>query len=247
MLAEQGEINATLAEHRAKRAELLREDGELDLDAIRAMQTADETLRLRLEQLAIRLPDVERELAQERREEWECAWQTHVPILAQAEAELMEAIQTFFAALEHANAVFVRAQGFGERLREFVRPPPPIIFNEWALREYLKTVERRQQPAVALALVELTVDDAALFAPAAERFVPRRVPYRLVEEISPIAPMRKVRLLHTVRASNLAIGHAKLRAGEEMMFPARAAFVLTYSGVGVYTDVETAETATAAA
>ena len=245
LLAEQSTIHATLAEHREKRAQLLREDG--TLGAIRALATEDDALKLRLEQLALRFADVERELAQERRDEFERAWLSHLPVLAQAEAELTEAIRAFFAAMERANAVYFRAQGFGERLREFVRPPPPVIFNEWALREFVKAVERRQQPTASSApMLEMLVEEP-LHIPPDQRFVPRRVPYQLVEQISPIAPMRRVRLLHTVRASNLAIGHARLRAGEEMAFPARAAFMLTFSGVGEYTDVETAETAIAAA
>jgi hypothetical protein len=241
LLSEQSEIRETLDLHREKRAVLLREDDEFD--AIRALASEDAELRLRLEQIALRLPDIERELEQERREEFEAAWQSHRPGLAEAEAELTEATRTFLAALERANTVYGRAQHFGERLREFVRPPPTGIFNEWSLREYLKAVALRQPPAVAMALVELTVDDAALFAPA-ERFAPRRVPYQLVEQVSPIAPMRRVRMLHTIRASNLNIGHARLKAGEEMELPARAAFVLTYSGCGEYTDA--AETTAAA-
>lgn len=244
LVSEQAQINAMLEGHREKRAELLREDDEFD--AIRELAREDEALRLRFEQISLRLPGIEQELEQERREEFEAAWQARRPILAATEAELTEATQAFLAALERANTVYGRAGHFGERLREFVRPPPMLIFNEWSLREYLKAVALRQQPAVAMALVELTVDDAQLFAPT-ERFTPRRVPYQLVEQVSPIAPMRRVRMLHTIRASNLNIGHARLRAGEEMDFPARAAFVLTYSGCGVYTDVETAETTATAA
>lgn len=247
LLAEQNEIHATLAEHREQRAELLKQDD--SLGAIRALGTEDAELKLRLEQLGARVPDLERELAEERRAQFEAAWQSHRPGLATAQADLTEAIQNFFAVMERANALHARAaQGFGSRVAdEFVRPPPTVIYNDWALREYLKAIERRQRPAAAAQLMVEMAFDAPFFVPAAERFVPKRVPYQLVEEISPIAPMRRVRLLHTVRASNLNIGHARLRAGEEMEFPARAAFALTYSGVGVYTDIETAETATAAA
>jgi len=52
------------------------------------------------------------------------------------------------------------------------------------------------------------------------------------------------RILHTVRTANLNIGHARLRQGEEMPVPARAAFVLTYAGVAEYLDEPaTADTA----
>jgi hypothetical protein len=161
--------------------------------------------------------------------------------------ELAEAIRTFYTALRRAHERHTAARVFGDRVTtEFVRPPPTEPINNYSLHVYLQAIEQRQQRIPPAPMLEMLVE-MPLHIPPAERFVPRRVPYQLVEEISPIAPMRRVRLLHTVRASNLNIGHARLRAGEEMAFPARAAFVLTFSGVGVYTDVETAETATAAA
>ena len=167
---------------------------------------------------------------------------------AQAEQRLAAAIAEIYSALTAVQDAHARAyrRGFADRLGEFLKPPPSSPISDFALREYLKFAELRRQPTAAPApMVEVAVE-APFFTPPAERFVPKRVPHQLVEEISPIAPMRRVRLLHTVRASNLAIGHARLRAGEEMAFPAKAAFVLTYSGVGVYTDGETAEATTAA-
>lgn len=78
------------------------------------------------------MPDIERELEQERREQFEAAWQTHRPVLAAAEADLVEAIGVFFAALERTNTAHTRARNFGDRLREFTTPPPPApVYNDW--------------------------------------------------------------------------------------------------------------------
>lgn len=238
VLAERSEIHTTLAEHRGKRNDLLSEDGTAALDAIRELAIESDRLKLRLEQIALRIPDIERELDQERREAFEAAWRNARPSLAAAEDELTEAIRTFFAAMAHANAVYGRAAGFGDRLREFVRPPPTIIFNEWALREYLKAIDRRQgiEPAPS-EMVEFTVPDRAPWQP---RFTPRKVPRHLIEQVSG-ATSRKVRVLHDVNVTNLNFGHRKLFAGDEMMVPGPASFALVYSGVAVYVDTETAE------
>lgn len=248
LVSEHAQINATLEEHREKRTELLREEDQLDLDAIRALASEDEALKLRLEQIALRLPGIEQELAQERREEWEAAWQSHRPVLAVTEAELSEATRAFLAALERSNKVYARAESFGERLREFVRPPPTVVFNEWALRQYLQAIEaRRNQPvATPVPMLEMMVE-APLFMPAAERFVPKRVPVAEIEAIGVMAPSRKVRILHgPCRTTNLNVGISRMGVGEEHVLPAKAAFMLTYSGIAAYADVETAEAATAA-
>ena len=245
LLIEQSEINATLDQHRAKRAELLHEDGELDLDAIRALQTEDEALRLRLEQLALRIPDIERELALERREEFERVWQTqHWPALAEAEADLTEAIVAFFVALERANAAHTRARNFGDRLLEFATPPPPApVYNDWSLRQYLAVAERRQLqlPGAAPGSTLELVVEAPLHIPPDQRFAPRRVSVAQIESISAIAEPQRIRILHgPVRTSNLQVGIARMFVGEVHVLPARAAYALVNSGCAEYAVDETA-------
>jgi hypothetical protein len=246
LLAEQAEIEATLAQHRKERTRLLREDGALG--AIRAMQTEDDALKLRLEQIAVRLPDIYRVLELERVAAWEAAWATHVPVLAAAEADLVRAITAFFAAHEHAQKVYSRARGFGARLTEqFVTPPPPApVYNDWSLRQYLAVVERRQQGIVGSGpLLALDLVDPPLNIPPERRFVPRRVPIAQIEAISPIAETQRVRILHgPVRTSNLQIGIARMFAGEVHTVSARAAFALVNSGIAQY-DVDEAATAAA--
>jgi hypothetical protein len=73
--------------------------------------------------------------------------------------------------------------------------------------------------------------------PAWRRFVPKRVSPDAVEAISPIAPPRRVHILHgPVRASNLAIGYARLFPGETPIVSARAAYALVASGIAEYID-----------
>ena len=248
LLAEQADIAATLEQHQQRRQELLQGDG--DLQPILDLQAEDDRLKLRIEQIGTLLPDIEREIEQQRRANWEAAWQTHRPALAAAEAGLVQAIENFFAMLERANGLHARARGFGERLREFVAPPPPIIYNDWALREFVKAVARgqRQPAAGSQPMLELTVE-APLDIPAAERFKPRRVSVAEIEMISAIAEPRRVRIQHgPVRTANLNIGISRMFVGEEHIVPARAAHTLVASGVATYADeAETVETATAAA
>lgn len=247
LLAERAELEASIAGHRAERERLLHQAEVPSLGAITALATQTEAVRLQIEWLDRQLPALQDAIAEERRAQWEQAWQTHVPWLVEAQDRLAAAIAEFHLALHHAHEVHSRARGFGDRVSNtFVRPFPEEGYNRYATIQYLRTVELRQgiaPPPPPSMVVEL---DVAAGISAAPKFKPRRVPYDLVEQISPIAPMRRVRLLHTVRADNLNIGHLRLREGEEMMFPARAAFALTYAGVGVYTDEETADAATAA-
>jgi hypothetical protein len=130
LLTEQAAIHATLAEHREKRAELLREDG--SLGAVRALATDDDALKLRLEQIALKFPGLEAELAQERREARETAWQSHRPGLAQIEVELHQAISGFYATLRRAHDLHNAARGFAQLHHEFVRPPPVDPINNRA-------------------------------------------------------------------------------------------------------------------
>ena len=244
LLAEQSEINATLAEHREQRAELLLEDG--TLGAIRALATEDDGLRLRLEQIALRMPAIEQELRREQQEEFEVAWQSRRPGLAHAETELVEAIKVFQAALEHANKLYFQAQAFGTKLHEFATPPPNApIYNDWSLRQYIDVVARRRQQVPAApydAMMEMVIE-APLNIPPERRFVPRRVAVAAIEAISPIAGPRRVRIVHgPVRTANLQIGIARMHPGETHGVSARAAHALVASGIAVYTDVETAET-----
>lgn len=86
--------------------------------------------------------------------------------------------------------------------------------------------------------------EAPLHIPADRRFVPRRVPVAEIEAISPIAPPRRVRILHgPVRTANLQIGIARMFPGETYTVSARAAHALVGSGCAEYLD----ETATVAA
>jgi hypothetical protein len=150
LVSEQASIERQLAEHRDERARLLREDGQLG--AIRTLATEDESLRLRLEQIAIQINDLQAVIERQRLAHWEAAWLSHRPALAEAEAQLEAAIRDVYVALEHAHEVHNAAQrnGFGTKLGEFVRPPP-LMLNDWAARQYVATIERRQQAAQAVA------------------------------------------------------------------------------------------------
>ena len=107
------------------------------------------------------------------------------------------------------------------------------MIADWPLREYLATIERREQAAEATApAIEFAVADAGIgsFTP---RFTPRRVPRDLMEQVSPLE-WRKVRVLHSVNVTNLSFGHRRLTAGTEMSVPAPAAFAMVYARVAEY-------------
>jgi hypothetical protein len=250
LLGEQATAHATLIEHQQQRHAYLRDRG--DVSRIVELDRADYQIKLRLEQIATQLPALQDAVQQARAAVHDEQWQSFRPSLVQAEVRLATSITELFAALVHARELHNAAhrRGFAGRLGEFLKVPPggtaDSVLSDYALREYVRSVEGRPWPAVPLLpdFGNIALEEATRWR--TPPFTPRRVPVSEIEQISPIAPMRRVRLLHTVRASNLNIGHARLRAGEEMAFPARAAFVLTYSGVGVYTDAETAETTAAA-
>ena len=179
-------------------------------------------LRLRLEQIDAQLPDFQAAIEAQRLAAWEAAWLSHRPALAEAEAQLEAAIRGVYVALEHAHEVHNAAQrnGFGG-----IRSATSLMLNDWAARQYVATIERRQQAAQPVApMIELAViSDAS--ASWAQRFTPRKMPRDLVEQISPLA-WRHVRVLHTFNASNLNFGRTKLMAGTEMNVPAPAAFAM---------------------
>jgi hypothetical protein len=243
LFSEQASIERQLAEHRDERARLLREDGQLG--AIRALASEDEGLRLRLEQIATQIPDLQAAIEAERLAQWETAWQAQRPQLAEAQERLADAIREFHGAMRHAHATHAAAYAFGGRVTdEFVRPPPLDSYNDWSLLQFVATVARRQHAAQTPPpppMIELPVlaDDTPAWLP---RFTPRKVPRDLVEQISPLG-WRRVRVLHSVNVTNLNFGHRLLAAGTEMDVPAPAAFAMTYAGVAEYCD----ETATAPA
>ena len=103
LLTEQAQIIASLAAHQKERARLLREDGQLD--ALTALVTDDDRLRLRLEQIATQLPDVQAAVEQERRAAWEAEWLTHRPALAAIEVELEAAIRGAYATYVLTNSM----------------------------------------------------------------------------------------------------------------------------------------------
>jgi hypothetical protein len=236
LLAEQAQTIATLAEHREQRERLLREGG--SLGPVTAMATEDQTLKLRLEQIAYQIDDAQAVVDGERLAAWEAAWQARRPALATVEGELAEAIIALYAVLTRAHAVHNAAAGFGDRVREFVAPPPLAPLSDYAMRQFVTTVEQRRQQADAQSVraVEIFVDADV---PLAQRFRPRRVSVDEIEAISPIAPPRKVRIVHgPVRAANLNIGIARMFPGEQHTVSARAAHALTASGCATYADNE---------
>ncbi len=240
LLDEQAGIIATLTEHREQRERLLRDGG--SLGPVSALASEDQTLRLKLEQLAYAIDGAQAEVEQERVAAWEVAWQARRPALAAVEGELVEAIATFYATLERAHALHNAAASFGDRMREFVSLPPVFPLSDWALKQFIQTVEQRRQQADAqpFRAVDIFVEATTPFA---ERFKPRRVSVDDIEAISPIAPPRRVRILHgPVRTANLNIGIARMFPGETPMVSARAAHALVTSGCAEYAD----EAATAA-
>jgi hypothetical protein len=237
LLGEASEINRTLEAHRAERERLLREETG-SFAAVRELGSEDDELKLRLEQIELKLPDLQAEIEAERAAAWEAAWQSHVPGLREAEAELADAITAFRAALERANARHARAASFGDRLHAFVRPPPLQIFNDWSLVEFLRAVDRRQHGTVAQPSMLDLVLEAPMHVPLwRPRFIPRQVQMDEVEQISPLAEPRRVRILHgPVRTANLNFGIARMFEGEEHNVPARGAYALVASGIATYVD-----------
>ena len=127
LLAEQAELQVAIANHCEERSRLLRESENESgvLGAIRALAAQTEQASLRLEQISLQLPDIEAAVEREHRAAWEAAWEERRPDLAAAETELADAIRGFQVAMARANALHnvAMARGFGDKLREFVRPP----------------------------------------------------------------------------------------------------------------------------
>ncbi len=242
LLDEQAQIIATLAAHREQRERLLREGG--SLEPVTAMASEDQTAKLRLEQIAYAIDDAQAAVDRERLAAWEAAWEARRPALAAIEAQLAEAISALYAALTRAHELHNAAAGFGERVREFVAPPPLFPLSDFALRQFVATVEQRRQQADAqVRAVEIFIDANV---PLRSRFVPRKVPIDEIEAISPIAPPRRVRVLHgPVRAANLNVGIARMFPGEQHTVSARAAHALVGSGCAEYLDEPAAATAAA--
>jgi hypothetical protein len=247
LLAEQAELEAAIATHREERARLMRESESPSLGAITALAAQTDQAKLRLEWIVHQLPGLQAQIAAEQAAQWEVTWQSHRPGLADAQTRLADAIREFHAALQGAHEVHNAARGFGNRVTdEFVRPPP-VLYNDWSLREYVKTIEHRQQGGVAVpaGMMDLAIE-APLSVPSFRpRFTPRKVSMDEVEAISPLAEPRRVKILHgPVRASNLNFGIERMFEGEEHIVPARAAHALVASGIATY--VAEQETAPAA-
>jgi hypothetical protein len=240
LLGEQADIEAELFQHREQRTAWLAEGG--DLDRVAELARQDERLRLRREQIGHRLPPLQAAVHAAWLVVQESAWQDRRPALRQAEQQLAAAIRALYAAIDVAHELHNAAHhaGFGGRLGEFVRPPAPLV-ADYALRQYVATVEQREREHPSLEIVievpaDQSIEDAL---PRGPRFVPRQVPRRLIEQVSPLE-RRTVRITHAFNAakSGLNIGHALLAAGTEMTVAAKAAFVMTYAGVAEYLDAE---------
>jgi hypothetical protein len=174
LLAERAELEATIASHREERERLLHQEEVPALGAITALATQTEAVQLQLEWLDRKLPALQEAAAEEQRAQWEAAYQSHRPRLAEAQTRLADAITEFHAALHTAHIVFNGAAAFGNRASdEFVRPVPQDAYNRWALVQYLRTIELRRQPQ-AQPMPEVWFD-VPLKIPPAERFKPRRV------------------------------------------------------------------------
>ncbi len=224
LLAEQAEVQQTLLEHQHQRHEWLRDGG--DLQRITDLDRGDYRLRLRSEQIDMQLPPHQAAVQQARAAVHEAKWQDYRPVLVQAQQRLATAITDLYGALTQLHDAHNAAHraGFADRLGAFIRPPPKEPVSDFALREYLRFAERRQQqqPASAAPLLELLIE-APLHIPALQRFTPRRVPVSEIEAISPIAPTRKVKILHgPVRTAHLQIGIARMFPGETYTVSARA-------------------------
>jgi hypothetical protein len=252
LLIEQAELQAVVADRQAERARLLREAEAPSLGAVTAIATETDQAKLRLEWIAGQLPGIYAEVERERAEAWEAEWQLCRPQLAAAQARLVSAIGEFYGALREAHVAHTQHRAFGARMtNEFVRPPPAEPLSDWALRQFLLTVEQRRQSAAAVTpidtvaeAIELTVDEqpATLWRP---KFVPRRVSQDELQAISPLAPMRTVKVLHgPLRMLGLLPGYSRVQEGAVMTMPARAAYAVVHSGAGEYVDdVQTGETA----
>jgi hypothetical protein len=240
LLNEQSDLEAIIAGHREERAQLMRDSDAPAFDAITAIAAQTEQAKLRLEWIAHQLPGLQAEVERQQAAAWEAAWQVERPALAEAQAELVTAIKQFYAALRRAHELHGAAVRFGERLREFVPPPPPIQFNNWSLGQYLAIIEQREQAQEATAPA-ITFEFESVDVLPARRFRPRKVSYEAIEAISPLLPHRRVRVtegpLRMTGFNN--IGRSRLMAGEEIWLPARAAFAVTESGAGIYLDEPT--------
>jgi hypothetical protein len=247
LLAEQSELKRQIASHREERSRLMREAEAPSLGAITAIAAQTDQARLRMEWLAGQLPGLQAEILEEQRVAREAVWtQTHVPNLAAAENRLTAAIEEFFAALSNAHQAHAEAFNFGQRVTDiFVRPPPHDYPTSWSLREYLKTVQRRQQH-VPVTMEVQPLGDAFIDITPLERWKPLhggRVPPALIEAISPIAPRRQVRFLHRVNIGKVMAGYTSVEAGTVMWLTSRAAYACTYVGAAEYCDAEVSEPA----
>jgi hypothetical protein len=173
---------------------------------------------------------------QERAATRQAEWQGRSPALLAAQTALADAIRNYEATAAEVRALHnetVRA-GFGAELATEFFPPPPFA-HPYAFQTFVQTVESRQQ------MQAQATEPAIVFEPddvvALRRFSPRKVPLDEIEAISPLAPPRRVHILHgPVRASNLAIGYARLFPGETPIVSARAAHALVASGCAEYLD-----------
>jgi hypothetical protein len=237
LLAERDAIEHELTAHRSQREELLRQD---KLTQITELAAVDDRLRLRVEAIDAQLPDVQAAVYAARLAAHEVAWQEHRPVLEQAQQELATAIRGFYGALTRAHELHNAAHraGFGNELGEFfVRPPPTSPINDYSLRQYVAAVAQRQQAQLPAPEPVIVLEPDTNAPMATRRFVPRRVSPDEVEGISPIAPPRRVHILHgPVRTANLNIGYARLHPGETPIVSARAAHALVASGIAEYFD-----------
>ena len=145
LLAEQAEVQQTLLEHQHQRHEWLRDGG--DLQRITDLDRGDYRLRLRSEQIDMQLPPHQAAVQQARAAVHEAKWQDYRPVLVQAQQRLATAITDLYGALTQLHDAHNAAHraGFADRLGAFIRPPPKEPVSDFALREYLRFAERRQQ------------------------------------------------------------------------------------------------------
>jgi hypothetical protein len=251
LLAEQMEIERELARHRELRQRWLT-DGSGDLVALGQIAEADDQRRQRAAALVALIADAQTAVRQEQAALRAADWAARAQELDAAMEGTAAAIRAYEAASSRYRDLHRWAvqSGFDAELRaQFVTPPHPQI-NPWVFATFVRAVDECQQRRATLqAMADApplpAIDYADLFdGPAPPRFTPKRVDPHEVERISAIAEPRRVRLLHgPVKASNLNVGIARMRAGEEHVVPARAAYALVASGIATYAD----EAATAAA
>jgi hypothetical protein len=253
LLAEQSEIERELAEHRTLRERWVA-TGDGTLIDLAQTAEADDQRRQRAEQLVPLVADAQAAVRNERAAKRAAQWDALAQDLEAAMQDTVDAIRGYDAASDRYRDVHWRAtqSGFDAELREqFVSPPSPQI-NPWVLHAFTVAVEQCQQRqhlvrASTERMLE-ALDYAELFdGPAPPRFVPKRVDPREVEAISAVAGPRRVRIdFGPVKTSSLNVGIARMRAGEEHVVPARAAFALVASGIASYADVDEPAAATAA-